>query len=222
MSRMAKHWWQRCFLRVDHVATLARNSTWSRGPASFGKRSPNISTLEPMVLFSATPIDPAMLDVGSVEGAATAMEIPLDSDTELQQSTTSSSVDNPEQQSGSVANEIIIVDALTPDLDALLEELRLRREGSEVHVLDADRDGITQITEILESHTGVRSLQIISHSEGSSIRLGNLWLGADNLDAYAGELASWQHSLTSDADILFYGCDLASDADGRTLVDSIA
>ncbi len=223
MSRMAKHWWQRCCLRVDHVATLAQQSVRARRPVALGKRLPKISTLEPMVLFSATPIDPAMMDASAGDGAAaaTVMEIPLDSEAESQQSTTSSSVQNPEQ-SDSVASEIIIIDALTPDLEALLEDLRLHREGSEVIVLDADRDGITQITEILESRTNVRSLQIISHAEDSSVRLGNLWLGAENLDAYVGEIASWQHALTTDADILFYGCDLATNADGRTLVDSIA
>ncbi|ELP33000.1 protein containing Cadherin domain protein [Rhodopirellula baltica SWK14] len=191
---------------------------------ALGKRLPKISTLEPMVLFSATPIDPAMMDASAGEGAAnaTVMEIPLDSEAESQQSTTASSVQNPDQQSASVASEIIIIDALTPDLEALLEDLRLHREGSEVIVLDANRDGVTQITEILESRTNVRALQIISHSEDASVRLGNLWLGAENLDAYAGDIASWQHALTSDADILFYGCDLATDANGRTLVDSIA
>ncbi|MEP1644785.1 DUF4347 domain-containing protein, partial [Rhodopirellula bahusiensis] len=223
MSRFAKHWWQRCCLRVDHVATLAQQSARSRGPAAYGKRSPKISTLEPMVLFSATPIDPAMMDASAGDAApATVMEITLDSEAESQQSTTSSSVQNPEQQSASVASEIIIIDALTPELDALLEDLLLHRADSEVFVLDANRDGITQITEILESRSDVRSLQIISHSEDASVRLGNLWLGADNLDAYAGEIASWQHALTTDADILFYGCDLATNADGRTLVDSIA
>ncbi|WP_083435178.1 DUF4347 domain-containing protein, partial [Rhodopirellula islandica] len=225
MSKWTKHWWQHCCLRVDHVVTLAQHSVWSRGPASHGKRSPNVSTLEPMVLFSATPIDPAMMDgasLGEASATATVMEIPLDSETEAQQSTTSSSVQNPEEQSASVASEIIFIDALTPDLEALLEDLRLHREGSEVIVLDADRDGIAQITELLESRTGIRSLQIISHAEDASVRLGNLWLGADNLDAHAGQIASWQHALTSDADILFYGCDLAADASGRTLVDSIA
>ncbi|WP_430450746.1 DUF4347 domain-containing protein [Rhodopirellula europaea] len=224
MSKFAKHWWQRCCLRVDHVATLAQQSVRARRPVALGKRLPKISTLEPMVLFSATPIDPAMMDASAGDGAAaaTVMEIPLDSEAESQQSTTSSSVQNPEQQSASVASEIIIIDALTPELDALLEDLRLHRADSEVFVLDANRDGITQITEILESRSDVRSLQILSHSEDASVRLGNLWLGADNLDAYAGEIASWQHALTSDADILFYGCDLAADASGRTLVDSIA
>lgn len=222
MSKFANHWWQRCCLRVDHVATLAQQSLWVRGPAAYGKQPPKISTLEPMVLFSATPIDPAMMDVSGGVDAATMMEIPLDSEAESQQSTTASSVQNPEQQSTSVTSEIIVIDALTPDLDALLEDLRLHREGSEVIVLDADRDGVTQISEILESRTDVRSLQIISHSEDASVRLGNLWLEAGNLDAYAGEIASWRNSLTADADILFYGCDLAANADGRTLVDSIA
>ncbi|EKJ98666.1 protein containing Cadherin domain protein [Rhodopirellula baltica SH28] len=224
MSKFANHWWQRCCLRVDHVATLAQQSVRARRPVALGKRLPKIGTLEPMVLFSATPIDPAMMDASAGEGAATAtvMEIPLDSEAESQQSTTASSVQNPDQQSASVASEIIIIDALTPDLEALLEDLRLHREGSEVIVLDANRDGVAQITEILESRTNVRALQIISHSEDASVRLGNLWLGAENLDAYAGDIASWQHALTSDADILFYGCDLATDANGRTLVDSIA
>ncbi|MCC9643188.1 DUF4347 domain-containing protein [Rhodopirellula sp. JC740] len=230
MSNWSTHWWQRCCLRWDHVATLTQQSLLPRRSVAHRRPSPSISTLEPMVLFSASPIDPAMMDaaedndsIGDGSSAATVMEIPLESDAKSEQATASSSVDDPATQNNSTSvAEIIFVDSATPDLDALLEELRIHRAGSEVVVLDANRDGITQISEILESRSDVQSVQVISHGEGSSVRLGNVWLNAGNLDAYAGEIATWQHALTSDADILFYGCDLAADADGKTLVDSIA
>lgn len=50
--------------------------------------------------------------------------------------------------------------------------------------------------------------------------IGNTWLSEDNLAGYAGQLASWQNSLASDADLLFYGCDMASGDAGRMLLDA--
>ena len=37
-----------------------------------------------------------------------------------------------------------------------------------------------------------------------------------------GDIAGWQDSLTPEADLLFYGCDLAAGDDGRALLDNLS
>ena len=82
--------------------------------------------------------------------------------------------------------------------------------------------GWTKSRQILDSRSDVSSIHIVSHAEDGAVKLGKIWLGESNLAGYAGQLASWQSSLTTDADILFYGCDLASDPSGKTLIDSVS
>ncbi len=52
--------------------------------------------------------------------------------------------------------------------------------------------------------------------------MGRTSLDADRLLDYVGTLQSWARSLTEDADLLLYGCDLAADGVGQSFVSQIA
>ena len=52
--------------------------------------------------------------------------------------------------------------------------------------------------------------------------LGDSQLSNVNLLGYSGEIAQWSGSLALGADLLFYGCDLASNQDGQLLLESIS
>ena len=51
---------------------------------------------------------------------------------------------------------------------------------------------------------------IVSHDAPGSLPLGNGSLSLDNLEAYSEQLQQWRSALTVDADILIYGCNVAS------------
>ena len=85
------------------------------------------------------------------------------------------------------------------------------------------RDGVEQISAILaESKGEYDAIHIISHGQEGEVSLGNTSLSTDNLGRYANDLASWSDSLSADADILFYGCDLAGNAEGEQFIESIS
>ena len=92
----------------------------------------------------------------------------------------------------------------------------------EVVLLDSGRDGIEQITEALARSQDLDAVHIVSHGSQGAVQLGNVSLSAETLDAHADALASWGNALASDADILFYGCDLAGGESGAAFVDSLA
>ena len=168
------------------------------------------------MLFSATPVDPAMMP-GSEDAAMVLQVDPVDEGSSSQDMETSA-----EASSIQSANEIIIVDSSVPDLQELLDDLSGSGRQAEVFVLDSERDGVDQITEILEGRSEVDSLHVVSHAENGRVKLGNVWLGESNLGGYAGQVASWQGSFQMGADILFYGCELAADADGRAFLQSVS
>lgn len=206
-------------MTADEVATRIRSQHRPRSIAASASRSLRLTNLEPRLLFSATPIDPAVM---SGDDAAVVMQVETSSDqntaAQSDEDASVQTIAEPAQQSG---HEIILIDSSVPELQALLDDLDESRPNAEVYVLQGDRDGIDQITEILDGRSGVQSLHLVSHAEDGAVKLGQTWLGQSNLDGYAGSIASWQSALASDADVLLYGCDLASSEDGRTLVDSI-
>uniref|UniRef100_UPI0035622634 DUF4347 domain-containing protein n=1 Tax=Stieleria sp. TaxID=2795976 RepID=UPI0035622634 len=121
--------------------------------------------------------------------------------------------------------EVVFVDQGVEDADILLDGLRDNSlEGTQWLVirLSSDDDGISQISQVLETVSGVDAIHILSHGDGQGIQLGNQRLDQDSAVGYAGQIASWSASLDTGADLLIYGCDLASTSQGRALIDSIA
>jgi hypothetical protein len=121
--------------------------------------------------------------------------------------------------------EVVFIDANTPDLDALLADLRNEadpnREFTAI-LLDADRSGIEQITSALSDLQNVAAIHIVSHGSEGRVELGNDSLDVGNVSHHLSAIESWAHALTSEADILFYGCDLGSVDSGRALMKAIA
>ncbi|WP_145218083.1 DUF4347 domain-containing protein [Planctomycetes bacterium TBK1r] len=116
--------------------------------------------------------------------------------------------------------ELVFVDAGVQDYQQLIADLRSGNEHAdlEIYLLDATRDGVRQIGEILDGYVDVDAVHVLSHGNDGKIRLGNTVLDERNLAGYAGEFAGWAGSLSDDADLMLYGCELAETVDGRTML----
>ncbi len=52
--------------------------------------------------------------------------------------------------------------------------------------------------------------------------MGSDWINIHTLNDQSQQIAAWQDSLSADADLLFYGCQVASTADGQQLANELA
>jgi hypothetical protein len=121
--------------------------------------------------------------------------------------------------------EVVIVDAGVEDSEILIDGLRDQDDEATqwwVIRLTADEDGVSQIGRALEQVSGVDAVHLISHGDGGGVRLGNSQLDSGSIAGYAGEIASWSDCFDEDADLLIYGCDLASTGEGRELLESLS
>ncbi len=110
--------------------------------------------------------------------------------------------------------EIVFVDAAVEDYQSLVAGIQ---SGAEVVILDANRNGTDQISEVLAQRAGISAVHIVSHGEPGSLNLGNSTL---NLAGIA-ETQQWANALSPDADILLYGCDVASGTQGEAFVEKL-
>ncbi len=119
--------------------------------------------------------------------------------------------------------ELVFIDESVEDKDELIAELAARDSSLPVSifVLDAKRDGVEQITEILSAYHHVSAVHLFSHGTDGQIQLGSATLSGDSLNRYAAQLVQWQDALTSDADLLIYGCDVAATESGEELIESL-
>uniref|UniRef100_UPI0016047CB9 DUF2341 domain-containing protein n=1 Tax=Stieleria mannarensis TaxID=2755585 RepID=UPI0016047CB9 len=121
--------------------------------------------------------------------------------------------------------EVVFVDAGVENAATLIDGLRGDADQTTqwlVIELSGDEDGIDQISRSLAGLSGVDAVHLVSHGDGRGLRLGDSRLDIDTADGYSQRIASWAGALDADADLLIYGCDLASSTDGRALIDTLA
>ena len=123
--------------------------------------------------------------------------------------------------------ELVFLDSSISNLDQMMTDLRVINENDssrtlEFVVLDSSKDGIAQITSALLRYNGIDGMHIVSHGGTGQVQLGSTWLSINNLDIYRNAISAWQYSMSEQADILFYGCNLAGSEDGQRLLQEMS
>jgi hypothetical protein len=117
--------------------------------------------------------------------------------------------------------ELVVIDYRVHDADVLLAELLADNHDVRLLRLSADEDGLLQISEKLQSLGTVSAIHLLTHGRDGEILLGSTRLNAESLNSHAGTLTSWSEHLTNDADVMIYGCDVASTVAGQSFVASL-
>jgi len=198
---------------------MAGNKRRQKKTAEQTAGSPKLEPLEPRVLLSTFTVapDPDSLNQAMLEADTGAGAIEFNFDADAAAPAEVAAVES--------RTELVFVDTGVEGYETLVDDLRSSSpEGRnlEVFLLDTRRDGIEQITDILADYEDLDAVHIVTHGTEGGVQLGGIWLNSDSLDRYGSSLASWSDALSLDADLLFYGCDLAGNAEGETLVDSLA
>ncbi|HYD64468.1 DUF4347 domain-containing protein [Azospirillum sp.] len=117
------------------------------------------------------------------------------------------------------AKSLVFIDAGVEDRQTLMAGVP---EAAEVVVLEAGRDGVAQMAQVLAGRADLASLHIVSHGAPGRLALGTATLDAASIGRYRAALAVIGSALAADGDILLYGCDVASGDEGVTFVEDFA
>ncbi len=158
------------------------------------------------------------------EGQSTSNQTPPLTDDPLPNGAESN--DNPQQDlmDAAMKRELIFINDNITDYEQLIADLQGGDNNRviETVVLDADRDGIEQVSEILANRSDLAAVHFITHGSDGQINLGNNWLNSTSLQQNSDAVAGWGNALTENGDMLFYGCNIAAGSNGQTLLDNIA
>ena len=176
--------------------------------------------VEERILYSADSVaamDPAMAENNT---DATAIEAQLEPETTSSEDNTNPANDDTflEQQ----RQAVVFIDAHVEGHEALLDDL-LTNGGDrhfEIHYLEGN--GIDQISAILEDSSDIDAIHIIAHGSDRQIDIGDVSITADNIDQFNATFNAWSDSLSEEADILLYGCDIAATDAGKTMLQHMA
>lgn len=117
------------------------------------------------------------------------------------------------------AKSILFIDSNVADYQSLMNGVR---PGIEIVLLDADQDGIMQITAILNQRCNIGSVHILSHGHPAAIVAGNATLNPVTIGTYLPALQSWRTALTKAAEIFLYGCQVAKGVAGEQFVRQLS
>ena len=139
-------------------------------------------------------------------------------------SSESDSESQPDRVAAAGIRELVFVNENIADYQQLIANLQKADDNRviEVVVLDADRDGIAQISEFLADRADLAAVHVITHGTDGKINLGNTWLNSATLQQNSAAVAGWGHALSETGDLLFYGCNIAADSVGQSLLNDIA
>jgi protocatechuate 3,4-dioxygenase beta subunit len=127
-----------------------------------------------------------------------------------------------------VNQQIVFVDSQVADYQALTAGVK---PGIKVIVLEANSDGIEQITSVLKEKV-YSQVHIVSHGSPGCLYLGNTQLSLDTLDKYQQELQSWftrsssrlvsqYHKGIISSSLLLYGCNVATGDAGEEFITKL-
>ena len=117
------------------------------------------------------------------------------------------------------AKEIVFIDAQVSDYQSIINTLD---SSVTTHIIQAHENGWVQMAEILAGEKNIDAVHVIGHGNAGQIVLGDSLLNTSTINQYAATLSSIGDSLSVNADLLFYGCNIASTLSGEVLIKDIA
>ncbi|MEG3977970.1 DUF4347 domain-containing protein, partial [Microcoleus sp. herbarium8] len=108
-----------------------------------------------------------------------------------------------------IKSAIAFITSDIPDSQTLLDGIH---QNVEVSILDPNRNAVAQIAETIKGKQ-YSAIHIISHGAPGHLQLGNTPLNLETLPQYTQQLQQWRASLTENASIIIYGCNVAATTD---------
>ncbi len=117
-------------------------------------------------------------------------------------------------------NSYIFIDTSITGYEQLAAEWQGR---GTIILIDSSRDGIEQMLTALAGQSDIDAIHIVSHGTEGAFRLGATQITLSNVTGeLASSFAAIGRHLSSDADILLYGCDVGAGQAGQDLLNALA
>ncbi len=115
--------------------------------------------------------------------------------------------------------QVVFIDTQVEDYQQLI---RAFDKNTEIHLIQSNENGFDKINQTLKGYKNIDSLHIIGHGSAGQILFGDALLSNDTFNQYSKTLKSIGNNLSPSGDILFYGCNIASNERGLSLISKIS
>ncbi len=118
-------------------------------------------------------------------------------------------------------NNLIFIDQSLSDVEYLIENIDL--PSTEVIYIDpVKHEGIVKMTDEIKKYEDIQSIHIVGHGNPAELFIGNDSFYGDDIFANRTIFESWKNYVSSDADLMLYGCSIASTDEGKEFVENLS
>jgi len=115
-------------------------------------------------------------------------------------------------------NAVYFIDSSLPDLATLQAGLP---QSADIHLLNAQQDGLQQIAAALENRTDITALHLITHGAPGQLFLGHSAVDREMLRNARTEMEAIANAMRENGELLIYGCEVAAGKEGRAFVQAL-
>lgn len=127
--------------------------------------------------------------------------------------------ENTQKNGNSSVERLIVIDS---NVDISKQHIETFIDnGFEILELDANHDGIEQITDTIASTENIGTIDLLAHGSRGNLILGNTEINSNTLKHYQNDLTGLTGASQS-MDILLYGCEVAAGEVGRAFVEEFS
>lgn len=114
---------------------------------------------------------------------------------------------------------IAVIDPRVMDAQWLRDQVQ---PGTVAVVLERDRDGLTQVAELLDRFGGATSLHVVAHGRPGALRLGASTVDGRSWFRFGEVLGRWRDRLGRSPEVVIYGCRVAATDAGQSFLRTLA
>jgi len=121
--------------------------------------------------------------------------------------------------------QVVLVDSTHPDIEELLKLLQSNLAGDAqiaVVTLESSLEPLSSIADVLSRYDELQAVHIVSHATDGALLLGDSVIDRSDLLGQAETVAQWGDALHVEGDILLYGCNLSSTAEGHLFAKTLS
>ncbi|MBF0445693.1 MAG: DUF4347 domain-containing protein, partial [Magnetococcales bacterium] len=115
--------------------------------------------------------------------------------------------------------EIVFIDPNVENYNTLIHDID---PNALVIVLDPNQGAVEQISAVLNDHSDLSTIHLVSHGGPGSLDLTGGTLDVDNITEQGDLIRGWSNALKENADILIYGCDVGAGEVGQEFISRLA
>ncbi len=184
-------------------------------------QAPRSLALEARLMFDAAAVADAVQQLTTPTEAPAAT--PVDTDHAVSEATSALDVGiaasaAPQEVANATTQVVFVLDDVQ-DHQRLVDGVA---PGAQVYVLDASRDGLAQMADLLQGRSGIDAIHVLSHGSAGQLDLGTNHLNQGNLAQHSALLSQIGSSLSAEGDLLLYGCQVADGETGLAFVQKLA